>query len=84
MPRTRVPAGATTRLLWSSFPGATACTASGPGWSGAVAPSGSTVVGPFAAGTYTFMLTCTAPGVSASYGRVNAIISPVGTPPEPP
>jgi Subtilase family len=77
--------GSTATLTWTSVY-ATSCTASGSGsgisanWSGALATSGSAVLTPTAAGTQTYMLTCTnAFGTSAAGTASLPVYS--GTPP---
>ena len=59
-----VPAGQASTLTWSTT-NATACVASGA-WAGNQAPSGSLAVTQAVAGTYTYSLTCTGLGGSAS------------------
>lgn len=61
---TALGVGQSTTLTWSSS-GATACEASGA-WNGAVAISGSQLVTPPAAGTFTYTLTCNGVASSAS------------------
>jgi sugar lactone lactonase YvrE len=55
---TRIDPGASATLTWSTT-NADSCTAS-DGWSGSLAPSGSTTITP--AGTETYTLSCTGPG----------------------
>jgi hypothetical protein len=59
-----VAAGQASMLTWSTT-NATACVASGA-WAGNQATSGSLAVTQVVAGTYTYSLTCTGPGGSAS------------------
>jgi hypothetical protein len=72
---TKVAAGGTTTLTWSS-PDATSCTASG-GWSGGKPVSGSEMVGPLAVDT-TFTLSCSnADGSSERSVAVEVVGQPV-------
>ncbi|HEY3852240.1 MAG TPA: S8 family serine peptidase [Steroidobacteraceae bacterium] len=80
-----IPLGSTATLTWTSMD-ATSCTASGSGsgisanWTGAQATNGSVTLTPTAAGTQTYLLTCTnAFGTSAAGTATLPVYS--GTPP---
>ena len=74
-----VPAGQPVTITWSATDAAT-CAASGA-WSGARGSSGSMVVTPAAAGTFTYNLTCTGSGGSGSgSGAVALGVTGVGAP----
>jgi hypothetical protein len=78
---TSITVGQSATLTWSST-NANACTASG-GWSGAQATGGNATVTPSAAGTPSYVLTCTGANSSSamSTASLTVLTAPVGTPP---
>jgi hypothetical protein len=76
-----IPLGSSTKLTWSSVH-ATSCTASGD-WSGTQATSGSVVLTPSAAGTPTYVLTCSNTAHTEAASSVTLTVTS-GTAPEKP